>query len=294
MKLPLAVGSLALAAALVVSGQEKNGYARPEMLIEPAALKKRNGEPDLRILDVRPADAYKAGHIPGAARLDLPDWAKRTKSPDTFDNPQLWSGLIGDLGIDARTTVVIVDGGDQRDAARAWFILTYFGLTDVKLLNGGFAAWTEAGYSVETNIVDPAPRRFQAQPLPQRRETGAQLARGVAAKAVFVLDVRSEAEFTGAKADAKRGGHIPGACRLEWLNVLDKSRGNRFRAPAELAKLFADTGVARDKPVVVHCQSGGRSAVMQFALELSGYGNVRNYYASWAEWGNDEKLPVEK
>jgi thiosulfate/3-mercaptopyruvate sulfurtransferase len=290
----VAAASAALSAVLLWAGRDKPAaHPRPELLIEPAALAKRLGDPALRVLDARPAAAYKAGHIPGAVRVDVADWAKRSKA-DGLDNAQLWSGLIGDLGIDVRTTAVVVDAGDQRDAARVWWLLTYFGLPDVRLLDGGHGAWADAMLPTETAAVDPAPRRFQAQPVPQRRETGRTLAPAAAAKSIFVLDVRSRVEFTGEKASARRGGHIPGACHLEWINVLDKARGNRFRPPGELARLFADAGVPRDKPIAVHCRSGGRAAVMHFALELSGYANVRNYYASWEEWGNDEKLPVEK
>ena len=90
---------------------------------------------------------------------------------------------------------------------------------------------------------------------------------------------------------AERGGSIPGATHLEWSDVLDP-KTRRFKTPATLAKLFKDAGVNLGRPQVTYCQSGGRAAVLAFALELMGAREVRNYYRSWSEWGNAADTPV--
>src|SRR5438034_11780204 len=99
-----------------------------------------------------------------------------------------------------------------------------------------------------------------------------------------IIDARSRGEYCGDEMFAKRGGAIPGALHLEWLQLLDKSQ--RFKTPEELAGLFKTHGVVLDRPTITYCQSGGRAAVMAFALEWMGAKRVRNYYKSWAEWGN--------
>src|SRR5262249_32147583 len=107
------------------------------------------------------------------------------------------------------------------------------------------------------------------------------------------IDARSEGEYCGETKNAKRGGAIPGAVHLEWSDLIDK-KTQKFKSPEELTKLFKDAGIDLKRPTVTYCQSGGRAAVMAFGLELMGARNVRNYYRSWSEWGNDENTPIVK
>ena len=92
---------------------------------------------------------------------------------------------------------------------------------------------------------------------------------------------------------AKRGGAIPGARHLEWSDAID-AKTHRFKSAYELSKLLQDAGIDPSKPCTTYCQSGGRAAVMAFTLELMGGKDVRNYYKSWAEWGNAADTPIEK
>ena len=105
-----------------------------------------------------------------------------------------------------------------------------------------------------------------------------------------IIDARSGKEFCGEDKRAKRGGAIPAAKHLEWSDLLDKD--GRFKSADELAKLFKEHEISVKEPAVTYCQSGGRAAVMAFALELMGAKDVRNYYRSWSEWGNDPDTPV--
>jgi thiosulfate/3-mercaptopyruvate sulfurtransferase len=92
---------------------------------------------------------------------------------------------------------------------------------------------------------------------------------------------------------AKRSGAIPGARHLEWSDTLDRKTG-KFKTAPELAKLFKEAGVDPKKPAVTYCQSGGRAALLAFVVELMGGKEVRNYYRSWSEWGNDPETPIVK
>jgi thiosulfate/3-mercaptopyruvate sulfurtransferase len=131
----------------------------------------------------------------------------------------------------------------------------------------------------------------QVAPEPARLATKEQLLRDLNEKHFTIIDTRSEGEFCGDVKLAKRGGAIPGARHLEWVEVIDK-KTQRFKSAPELAKLFKDAGIDLAKPAVTHCQSGGRASVTAFALELMGGRNVGNYYRSWAEWGNAPDTPI--
>jgi len=257
-------------------------YARPDLLIDPAALSAKLKE--FRVLDCRSAESYAAGHIPGAIRVDHADWFRRTRTEESFEDAQLWSGLIGDLGIEAGTAVVVVDDADQKDAARIWWVLRYWSVGDVKLLDGGWAAWKKAGFKTDTGAVEPSPKRFQASARKHTRATAAGLLDGLAGKTACVLDVRSDAEV--------EKGHVPGSDHLEWTRVFDADK--KFKPAGELKTMFDKAGLKSDRATAVHCQSGGRAAVMAFTLELMGFSKVSNYYGSWADWSADAKNPVEK
>jgi 3-mercaptopyruvate sulfurtransferase SseA len=268
----------------------RTGYARPELLIEAT-------DPDLAagkkytVLDVRDRGAYQAGHIPGAVWVDPVNWAKGF-GPGA--DAGVWSRKIGDLGIRPDTPVVVYDAGGVQNGARIWWILRYWGIRDVRLLNGGWRAWSAAGGKVDREESKPKQVAVELKPEPARLATKAQILAGLkGSDSGQIIDTRSSDEFCGKAETAKRNGTIPGAKHLEWKDTFDPKTG-RVKSASELARLFRETGLDVGKPATTFCQSGGRASVMAFVLELMGDREVRNYYRSWAEWGNDETTPIVK
>jgi thiosulfate/3-mercaptopyruvate sulfurtransferase len=266
-----------------------DGYPRPELLVEAADLMKEKGGKPTRILDARARTKYQAGHVPGAVWVDHATWSVAFK--DGQDR-EAWARRIGAQGIDVGTRVVIYDDNLSKDAARIWWILRYWGVKDVRLLNGGWGAWTAAKGVVEKTSKPPQALDPKLKADAGRLATKEQIKAGLKDKPQIV-DARSEGEHCGTATTAKRNGSIPGALPLEWSDTLNKKTG-RFKTADELTKLFRDAGIDPTKPATTYCQSGGRAAVMAFALELMGGKDVRNYYRSWAEWGNADDTPVIK
>jgi thiosulfate/3-mercaptopyruvate sulfurtransferase len=260
-------------------------YPRPELLVEAADLA-REPPASVRVLDCRGKGAYSEGHVPGAVWLHVLDWMR------TFgegEDREAWAKKVGALGIDVDTKVVLYDDSRAKDAARAWWILRYWGVRDVRLLNGGWQAWKASGGAVEKAENRPPAVEPRLAPQAGRLATRAKVLQSLKGEAQIV-DARSREEYCGTADTAKRNGAIPGAVHLEWSDTLD--RAGRFRSAPELAKLFRDAGIDPARPSITYCQSGGRAAVMAFALELMGGKEVRNYYRSWAEWGNADDTPV--
>ena len=241
------------------------------------------------VLDARDRKAFDAGRLPGARWVDAAAWAKAFGSGK---DAEAWSRRIGELGIDRGSKVVVYDSG-TKDAARIWWILRYWGLGDARLLNGGWTGWKAAGVPIEAETPRaPAPLPFQATAQSKRLATKDQLLTALKDKSLQIVDARSEAEFCGTdKQKNKRAGAIPGARHLEWSDLIDK-KTQRFKSAEELRTLFREAGVALERPTATHCQSGGRAAVMAFAMELMGAASVSNYYASWGEWGNADDTPI--
>jgi thiosulfate/3-mercaptopyruvate sulfurtransferase len=270
-------------------GNKPAAYPQPKLLLEVADLARPETARSFLVLDARPKPKYRAGHVPGAVWVDHATWSRAFAAGPDKD---AWAKRLGELGIDPATRVVVYDE-DTKDAARIWWILRYWGVKDARLLNGGWRAWQAVGGKVEKGEVKPAAKTAALAPQPDRLATKAQLLEGLKARKQQIIDARSAEEHCGMVTTEKRGGSIPGAVHLEWVEVLDP-KTHRFKAPDELTRLFKEAGIDPARPSVTYCQSGGRAAVMAFTLELMGGRDVRNYYRSWAEWANAEDTPVEK
>jgi thiosulfate/3-mercaptopyruvate sulfurtransferase len=280
--------TLILAAFLAPHQAQSGTYPRANLLIEPADwVKKPAAAQSFRILDARPPTQYLAGHVPDAIWVDHDKWNK------TFRNDQgaeTWSKLVGGLGIDINTPVVIYDDNGT-NAARIWWILRYWGVKDARLLDGGWTGWKAARGEIDKAEAVAAFKQPKLVRQADRLAGKADILQMLKDKKSQILDVRAKGEFCGDDKKAKRNGAIPSAMHLEWKEAIDP-KTKRLKPASELKKLLADAGINLDRPAVTYCQSGGRAAMMAFTLELMGAKDVRNYYRSWSEWGNDPETPI--
>src|SRR5262249_9477356 len=144
---------------------------------------------------------------------------------------------IGELGIDVDVPVIIYDDVSAKDAARIWWILRYWGVRDVKLLNSGWSGWKESKGKVETEDVKVRVSPPILKANKSRLATKDQMLDTVKTKSLQIVDARSSDEFCGKEQTAKRNGAIPGAVHQEWTEAIDKDT-QRFKSAEELAKIF--------------------------------------------------------
>ena len=275
-------------------------YAHPERIVSASWLSARLGSPGLKVVESNEDSLlYDIGHLPGAVRID---WDRDLNDPVTRDfiDGEAFADLMNRKGIAREDTVVIYGDKSNWWAAFTLWVFELFGHADVRLLNGGRDAWMteerDTSFVVPeyppTNYpvvqrVDEGQRAFVAEVLASLRESGAGT----------LVDVRTGAEYAGTDAEGAptagqgvlRGGHIPGAVHHEWESTVLPN--GSFRSRAELDALFADLDPAAD--TVVYCRVGDRAAHTWFVLRyLLGFGRVRNYDGSWAEWGNMVRMPI--
>ena len=240
--------------------------------------------------------SYQQGHLPGAVFADLdrdlagppgpPGPGGRHPLPD----PAAFQAAMRAAGVSRGRAVVVYDDGDAMAAARGWWTLRYFGHPDVRVLDGGYRAWAEAGLPVTTDRPAPPPGDFTAEPghMPVLDAAGAQ----AAARDGLLLDARAGERYRGeAEPVDPVAGHIPGAVSAPTAG--NANPDGTFRAPAELAARFTALGAApgTSAPVGAYCGSGVTAAHEVLALALAGL-PAALYVGSWSDWITDPARPV--
>jgi thiosulfate/3-mercaptopyruvate sulfurtransferase len=294
------------AAAVVAFALAFPAHADPVTpLVSIGWLKQHLKDPDVLVLDVRSAidgggaEAYQKGHIPGAVHSDYDKAGWRvTRGGVPFMLPTIaeLEKLIGELGIDEETHVVVVPAGvhftDFGAAARTYWTLKVAGVTKVSILDGGYAAWAAGQNEIETGPSRPSPKIFSAALnkalFVDAREVEA-IERGGGAT---LVDARPAAFFAGKEkaAAAQAYGHIPGAVSLDSATFYDATT-NRLKPQAELAALAGSAVPAG--PAVAYCNTGHWAATDWFVLsEILGRPDVRLYYGSMVDWTSNASRPL--
>lgn len=272
------------------------GYVNSDLVLSPrdlAALLDNGAAPRPLLLDLRPPEAYAAGHISTAIHLDL--WG--VSLIDTDPAPLaafMWmiEHVMAVHGVDAATPVVVYDEQSGVRAARAFWFLEHFGHPSVRVLDGGFNAWSAAGLPVTRDAAPPPKSEWTGRRDQRTLATWKDVKNAIGHNDSVIVDTRSDAEHEGTLVRARRGGAVPGAVHIEWTRNLSES--GEFKHADELKKMYADAGVTPDREVITYCQGGYRAANSYLALRLLGYPRVRMYIGSWKEWGDREDLPIEQ
>jgi thiosulfate/3-mercaptopyruvate sulfurtransferase len=235
---------------------------------------------------------YLTGHIPGAVYVDLDTELARHGRPTDGRHPLPSAGdleaSIRRWGIDDGDHVVVYDGLGNLSAARAWWLLRWAGLRDVRLLDGALPAWIAAGGRLDVDDVVPTPGTAQVRAASLATLTVEQA--GVWPRRGVLLDARAGERHRGESEPVDpKAGHIPGAVSAPTGDNL--APDGRFRSAAELAERFAAVGAAAGTPVAVYCGSGVTAAHELAALAVAGI-DATLYPGSWSQWSNLD-LPVE-
>ncbi len=252
-------------------------------------------------------ESYRAGHLPGAVYVDLdtdlaapPGAGGRHPLPAAAD----FAAAMRRVGVRAGRPVVVYDDGDSTIAARAWWLLRYFGHDQVRVLDGGFRAWAAAGQPVTADEPEVAAGDFAADPghLPVLDAAGA----AALARSGVLLDARAGERYRGETEPIDPvAGHIPGA--VSAPTVGNVAQDGRFLPPAGLSRRFADLGIAvgpapggaaaatapgdAAPAVGAYCGSGVTAAHEVLALTLAGI-PAALYVGSWSGWTADPSRPV--
>lgn len=288
MVLLLPLTFLALGGEAVRAGA--SDYPNAGLLVETAELASVLSQPGVRLLDARPPEEYRQGHIPGAVNLPAPATDSLESNRQGFPlPPDRVQELFRAAGVNAGSRVIVYDDQGNRFSARVFYVLEFFGHQHAQVLNGGFPKWQREGRATTINAPTVPSGDFAAAARGEVIATSEWVAKHMTDAKVKVVDARSAGEFNG-----PHGGHIPGAVNVEWTRLLDSGDAKTILGSADLEKLLAAAQVKPEQEIVTYCQSGMRASVVYFALRLMGYPRVRMYDGSWSDWGANSNLPVEK
>jgi thiosulfate/3-mercaptopyruvate sulfurtransferase len=278
-------------------------YTHPEVLVETDWVSQHLGDAAVRIaeVDYDPTANYNLGHIPGGV---LFDWKRDMNDPVKRDilTKQQMEDLLSRFGVTKDMTLVLYGDFNNWFAAFAFWILKYYGVEKVVLMNGGRKKWLAEDREVTKDQPNHTRTTFKTKGPNEEIRTYLDYVKKLLGRTNKVLvDVRSPAEFTGEitappeypNEHAQRGGHIPGAVNIPWSQAVKED--GTFKSAEELGKLYQSKGVTPEKEVITYCRIGERSSFSWFVLKyLLGYPNVKNYDGSWTEWGNMVRNPIEK
>jgi thiosulfate/3-mercaptopyruvate sulfurtransferase len=264
---------------------------RLPLFIDAQTLHDVLDEPGIQVVAVDSARDYAQAHIPGALQISMADFtASAPPVAGLLPDEATLREVLSDAGLRNDAHIVAYDRAGDGQAARLLYTLDAMGHSAISLLDGGLAAWHQAGLPLDDGAPQAGASTFTVERQPDRIADKAWIQEHLNDPDTAFLDVRSAAEYAGQDVRSARGGHIPGAINLDWN--LFKGENGRLRPRSELLELIGRHDIESERDIVNYCQSHVRSSYTYLVLKHLGFDKVRGYPGAWSEWGNAEDTPV--
>lgn len=244
------------------------------------------------------AESFTRAHVPNSALISPAQLVCGTApAPGKVADEVELQHLFESLGISKETTIVAYDDEGGGWAGRLIWTLDIIGHNNYLFLNGGINAWFAEGLAVEQGYQPNTSVEASSYPIkfdPNQIVTVAKILQGLADDSVQIWDARSAQEHSGEKVVAARGGRIPSAKNIDWLELMDRNNSLKLKPIGDIEQLLEQRGLKLDnqKTTITHCQSHHRSGLSYLVGKLLGL-HIMGYDGSWSEWGNLIDTPIE-
>lgn len=282
------------------AGLDGRGYADGHRLVSGDWLEENLESDDLVIVDLRDAEDFVAGHIPGARQI--PEDLSLSRTDENGVSGQIatqedTAAVLGALGVSPDSTVVLYDGRSSLQSARSLWVFDVYGHGETRILDGSWTLWESEGRPTSSEVAtfETTDYVFNSEPNSGIIANFEEMAAAISDPEALICDARSAEEFAGRDIRADQGGHVPGAGNVEWTQAVNDE--SQFKTAEELRTLYEGQVLTGDddKTIYVYCQTGVRAAHTWFVFhDLLGLDSVKNYDGSWVEYGNRTDSDIER
>lgn len=261
------------------------------LLVEPQALASELTSENILIVDLCRDENYIQHHLPGAVHVSPAELICGVKpAVGKLPSPEDLEDLLSRIGYTPDKHIIAYDDEGGGWAGRFIWTLDVIGHQGSSVLNGGLIAWAMAQLPLTTEVPWVAPTDVTVTIHTQVIAEKEDVLKSLKDDTTMIWDARSPEEYAGTRVAAARGGHIPGAVNLDWLELMDRDNGLKLRTDVE--DLVRDRGFDKAETIITHCQTHHRSGLTYFVGKLLAL-NIKAYHGSWSEWGNDPDTPID-
>jgi thiosulfate/3-mercaptopyruvate sulfurtransferase len=266
-----------------------------EMLVQSDWLAAHLNDPGLVVLHVGvDRTAYDGGHISGARFLAWSDiTVARNGVPNQLPAADVLKAALERVGVGDGSRVIVY-GDTPLLAGHTYFVLDYLGHGSHSMLDGGLERWKAEKRPVNKTRPEVAAAKLTVTIHPELLVDLAAVQKIVAEKKIPLIDGRPPAQYSGATPgdDIKRGGHIPSARNVWWMQTIVSKENPVLKPIAEIRALYEAAGAKLGEDVLVYCRTGPIAMHEYFTLKLAGFSPVL-YNGSFLEWSNATGTAVE-
>ncbi len=281
----------------VTSSIKERNYVKNDLLVNVDWLKENLHKKNILVLDARGEEPYKEGHIEGAISTSWQTFsnmkAAKGEGFTTLLKPEELSKKFQEFGINNKKTIIVYANPNAwgEDGRIVW-MLRMAGLSNTKILDGGWPAWQRSNGKTSTKKTSPTPSKILVKQMNNNMLISTEEIM-LKRKEIAIIDSRSTLEWYGTTSYGEsRGGHIKDALHIEWSDLLNEN--GTIKSQVEIEAIMGKEGLKKDDTLVLYCTAGIRSAHMTLILQMAGYKNAKNYAASIYEWSARSELPMEK
>ena len=284
----------------------------PEAIIDCNWLKDRYDRQDIRIYDctsylhytdehpsqpydvVSGFDNYRTSHIPNAVFLDLQQSLSDNDSPYRFTIPALQdlADRFKKQGVGDPFHIILYSANGMQWATRIWWMLYAVGYEKVSILNGGFAAWQQAGLPTQDSITTCSPGKFEARIRPNIFVGKQRVLEAIADQKTVLLNALTRDLHLGESARYGRPGRIPTSINIPFSNFM-KNGLDYIRSASEAQQILAKYGLTPNTDIVNYCGGGIAATLNAFVMLQLGFSDLQIYDNSMSEWAMDHSLAIE-
>tara|TARA_Y100000590_G_scaffold380253_1_gene448439 strand:- start:2887 stop:3717 length:831 start_codon:yes stop_codon:yes gene_type:complete len=242
-------------------------------------------------------DCYKEflnGHIPGSIYLDMDNISDtNSKLPHMLPDSEKFENFMKLIGLNNNSLVVVYDSKGIYSSPRLWWMMKYFGLEKVYILNGGLKKWIKERRIITKKIKKRKYGNFKSSINVEYLSKIKNIYNNLNNKNIKILDARNKNRFNGLEIEPRknlRKGHIPNSINLTWSEVLNKN--GTLKKDLELLNIFNKLKINKKNKIICTCGSGVTACILNISLVKIDYLKISVYDGSWSEWGSLKKMPI--